>query len=79
MHTERDDDHTRIMHNMQFRSSFKNLDECVQFFILSKSIDCPSDTLLEICNSPTKSSTNCAFLINLLLYKCIYLTTLQEN
>ena len=79
MSTERDDDHTRIMHNMQFRSSFKNLDECVQFFILSKSIDCPSDTLLEICNSSTKSSTNCAFLINLLLYKCIYLTTLQEN
>ena len=56
MPTERDDDHTRIMHNMQFRSSFKNLDECVQFFILSKSIDCPSDTLLEICNSSTKSS-----------------------
>ena len=79
MRTERDDDHTRIMHNMQFRSSFKNLDECVQVFILSKSIDCPPDTLLEICNSPTRSSTNCAFLINLLLYKCIYLTTSQEN
>ena len=79
MRTERDDDHTRIMYNIQFRSSFTNFDECVKFFILSKSIDCPPDTLLEICNSPIKPSTNCAILINLLLYKCIYLTTLQEN
>ena len=67
MRTERDDDHTRIMYNIQFRSSFTNFDECVKFFILSKSIDCPPDTLLEICNSPIKPSTNCAILINLLL------------
>ena len=35
-------------------STFQNSYDCVQFFILSKSMNCPFDIFFEFCNSPRK-------------------------
>ena len=54
------------------KSTIQNFYDCVQYFILSKKIDCPSDTFLELCNSPVN-----IFMHN--IEKCPHHNILKES